>query len=347
MDHYYRRNEPVHQAFLEILLREESAIAGLSVQERKQIMEKFEKKAAPLHNCQWSEHIYNIISTQAQCPNDCRYCYMKTIKTRFFHAPPPGTCLSTPSQVPAPAPAATGDEADDIEESAASATVAPTAAPAATIALINQARVAKKWMRASEGAGARANPKKLIMFPSSHDIVPELLTEYIQVALKILNAGHDLMIVSKPRMDCMRPVADALDEFKARVIYRLTIGSDDQRILDFWEPHAPSFIERRSVLQMLHARGCLTSISMEPFLSDPIPIIVALAPFVSETIWVGTMSGLNEALAGSRGELVRLKDLHSLTSLIRIARALHAVPLGLKVRWKVKAMIAMAKVILQ
>lgn len=313
MEHYYQRNNDSHHQFYAILNR---LIAREGIppdnraaynRETQTLVTAFLPVAKQLHNRQWSEHIYNIINNDSQCPNDCRYCYMKTIKIRFFGAPAPAAPHDT--------------EHHDIEN-------------AVPVPQVNQKRVAKKWLRATPRS------TKLIMFPSSHDIVPSLLADYINVARKILEAGHSIMIVTKPRMDCLAPIADALDAYRARIIYRLTIGSEHQEILNFWEPHAPPFAERLAVLQMLHARGCITSVSIEPFLSDPRTLVPILAPFVSETIWIGPMSGLTQSLAGSQAEYERLTALYEIPALFQLVNDLRAIPSGVgeKIRWKAKLM---------
>jgi hypothetical protein len=313
MEHYYTRNEDAHNKFYAILDRQ-IARDGILPENRAafdtethQLVKQFSVLAKELHNRQWSEHIYNIISNASQCPNDCRYCYMKTIKSRFFGTP------------------------TNIEDAATHA--APIS--------VNQKRVAKKWLRVTP------EHAKLIMFPSSHDIVPSLLADYISVARKILEAGHSIMIVSKPRMDCFVPLANVFENFKSRIIYRLTIGSERQDILNFWEPNAPPFTERLEVLRMLHARGCITSVSIEPFLSDPRVLIPILAPYVSETIWIGQMSGLNQELAGGQEEYNRLNALYTIPAQIQLTRDLRSLPggVGQKIRWKAKLMGKVAEVV--
>jgi hypothetical protein len=157
-------------------------------------------------------------------------------------------------------------------------------------AALLSAGATKRWARV--GSDDR---RHVIMYPTSHDIFPRILPAYIEQARRMLAAGHAVLLVSKPRLDCLTAVAAALEEYKDRVVYRLTIGSDRQEVLDFWEPHAPQFAERLAVLRMLRGRGCVTSVSIEPYLSDPRATVAAVAPFVSETIWIGPMSGFKGA----------------------------------------------------
>jgi hypothetical protein len=173
----------------------------------------------------------------------------------------------------------------------------------------DDARVDKKW--------STRGVRKLIMMPSSHDIVPEILAQFIKAAHAILEAGHLLLIVTKPRADCILPIDDALAEYRANIIYRLTITSMTPAILAYWEPRAPSFDERATVLRELHARGCTTSVSIEPMLEDPHALVATLRPFVSETIWIGTMSGKQDCPAEESARLAALATPAALDELAR------------------------------
>jgi hypothetical protein len=173
---------------------------------------------------------------------------------------------------------------------------------------IDDARVAKKWSTRSA--------RKLIMMPSSHDIFPSFLAQFIAQARTILTAGHSLLIVTKPRMDCIPAIDDALAEFRDRIIYRLTITAMTPSYLEFWEPRAPSFDERFNVLPTLHERGCLTSVSIEPMLEDPRRLIAILRPFITETIWVGTMSGKQDCSDDERKRLAALATPQALRALV-------------------------------
>jgi uncharacterized Fe-S cluster-containing radical SAM superfamily protein len=147
-------------------------------------------------------------------------------------------------------------------------------------------KVTKRW------AKVRAQPK-LIMFPSSHDIFPSFVDDYILVAKKILAAGHDLLLVSKPRLECMDRISAALTAAERdHVVFRLTITSCHNEDFAEWEHMAPLFAERLAALRLLHERGFKTSVSAEPCLSDPRELVPLVDEFVSEEIWIGEMSGM-------------------------------------------------------
>jgi DNA repair photolyase len=46
-----------------------------------------------------------------------------------------------------------------------------------------------------------------IMFPTAHDITPRNLDECLMVLNRMLAAGNDLLVVSKPWLACVTPVA--------------------------------------------------------------------------------------------------------------------------------------------
>jgi len=137
----------------------------------------------------------------------------------------------------------------------------------------------------------------LVGFPSSHDIFPDILDAYLTVLGKLLRAGNKVLIVSKPRIDCIKPICEASHFFKDKIIFRFTIGAMDNDILGFWEPNAPVYEERRACLEFAYNHGFWTSVSMEPMLDTPRieELIADLRQFVrkDENIWLGTMGYMN------------------------------------------------------
>jgi hypothetical protein len=147
----------------------------------------------------------------------------------------------------------------------------------------------------------------LVGFPSSHDIFPDILDAYLTVLGKLLRAGNQVLIVSKPRLDCIRQICDACHFFKDKILFRFTIGAMDDEILKFWEPNAPGYEERRACLEFAYNQGFRTSISMEPMLDTPRieEQIADLRQFVrkDENIWLGTMGYLEYIKKGADDDL--------------------------------------------
>jgi len=154
--------------------------------------------------------------------------------------------------------------------------------------IVNQGKL-KKGFRKHDG---------LIMFPSSHDITPDHLNECMTFLYHILEPGNNVLIVSKPHLNCIKEICGYFNEYKDKILFRFTIGSADSAILKFWEPNAPDFEERLESLKYAFNAGYQTSVSCEPMLDDKIDqVIEKVSPYVTETIWIGKPNKLNERLS--------------------------------------------------
>jgi DNA repair photolyase len=138
----------------------------------------------------------------------------------------------------------------------------------------------------------RTKRKGRVMFPTSHDITPAVLTPCLTLLDKLLQAGNDLLIVSKPHLSCITEICDRFSDFRSQILFRFTIGAMDDRILSFWEPGAPPFAERFDALKCAFKAGYATSVSVEPMLDSPhvVAMFHKLAPFVTDCIWIGKMN---------------------------------------------------------
>jgi len=133
----------------------------------------------------------------------------------------------------------------------------------------------------------------VVMFPSSHDIRPEHIDESIEFLQHILDAGNEVLIVSKPHLVCIQEICARFEAIRDRILFRFTIGSADDSVLKFWEPNAPDFTERLNCLKWTHSKGFRTSVSCEPMLDNNIQeVIEKVSPFVTETIWIGKINHL-------------------------------------------------------
>ena len=137
-----------------------------------------------------------------------------------------------------------------------------------------------------------------IMTPTSHDITPVNLQASLIVLRKLLQAGNELLIVSKPHLSCIQTLCADLQDFKAQILFRFTMGSADETTLRYWEPAAPSFHERLAALKWAHQQGFATSVSCEPMLDLHInKVIAATKPYVTDAIWLGRVNQLRQAIA--------------------------------------------------
>lgn len=130
------------------------------------------------------------------------------------------------------------------------------------------------------------------MYPTSHDIFPENLLQTYRLLCKVLRAGNNVLITTKPRFECIEHLCDQLPGYEYDVCFRFTITSRFNEQLEKYEPGAPGFQERAKSLRYAFEHNFRTSISIEPLLDrSPLPIIETLEKWVNDTIWIGAMSG--------------------------------------------------------
>lgn len=148
-----------------------------------------------------------------------------------------------------------------------------------------------------------------IMFPSSHDITPKHLQESIQFLRNILAPGNEVLLVSKPHLECIKSICDEFTEYKKKILFRFTIGSANDEVLKFWEQGAPSFTERIESLKYAYEAGYATSISCEPMLDNKISdVISAVRPYVTHSIWLGKMNEMKHRLTMNTALTQEVKD---------------------------------------
>jgi len=132
-----------------------------------------------------------------------------------------------------------------------------------------------------------------VMFPSSHDIVdnPEIKDACYTVLRNLLDAGNDVLVTMKPDLNVTKEIITDFIEYKPQMQFRFTITSLNNTTLSFWERNAPLFEERFESLTLAYHEGFKTSVSIEPFLDkDPQKLVRKLAPYVTESIWLGPMN---------------------------------------------------------
>ena len=122
---------------------------------------------------------------------------------------------------------------------------------------------------------------------------------------KLIGAGNQVLIVSKPRYDIIREICLEFREDRDKIMFRFTIGAMNDEILRFWEPGAPSFAERLDSLTYAFCSGYKTSVSIEPMLDSDnvIDLILAVEPFVTDAIWLGKMNHIRKNLVIDSAEM--------------------------------------------
>jgi len=183
-----------------------------------------------------------------------------------------------------------------------------------------------------------------IMTPTSHDITPFNLQHYTTALTAMLTAGNDVLVVSKPHLECVVALCRDLKAFKDHLEFRFTIGSVDDKVLKFWEPGAPAFNERLSCLMHAHHLGFKTSVSVEPMLDrTPLVVVQEVAPYVTDTIWLGKMNDIARRVKVENwtDEEVKRLDVvlesqtdEAIMNLVAAARATLSIHTIAKVRWK-------------
>jgi len=188
-----------------------------------------------------------------------------------------------------------------------------------------------------------------VMFPTTHDITPNNLDACMVVLGKLLEAGNEVLIVSKPHLDCIKRICDEFEQYqdlyeidddghrRYKMVFRFSIGACDPKILSFWEPGAPSYSERKAALQYSYENGFQTSVSAEPML-DAFRIddlTIDLLPYVTESFWIGKMSKIEyfgkNADSNLKREIVRIEHGQTDTVIMAIYDRYKDNPL---IKWK-------------
>ncbi len=131
------------------------------------------------------------------------------------------------------------------------------------------------------------------MFPTTHDITPSTFLHCTIVLIRLLQAGNEILVTTKPDFKLIKMLCnnEQIKWYKEQIQFRFTITSIDDKLLDFWEEFAPKYQSRKDSLIYAFREGFKTSVSIEPFLDfNPIKLIKELAPYCTESIWLGIMN---------------------------------------------------------
>lgn len=194
--------------------------------------------------------------------------------------------------------------------------------------------------------GAELGACGVVMFPTTHDIVPTFLGQCL-VTLKNLLRENQVLIVTKPHLSVVRTLCRELAADKARILFRFTIGSLDKKLCAFWEPGAPPPAERLAALEHAWRCGFSTSISIEPMLDTveaTLKLVAQTDPHVTDTIWIGKMQRIpvkqNAHVPGFTAARTLIRQQQCDAEILRLVASLQAHP---KVKWKDSIQAVMAK----
>lgn len=176
-----------------------------------------------------------------------------------------------------------------------------------------------------------------VMFPATHDILPEILEECLAVITALLRAGNRVLVVSKPHLECVQEMCRVFTAHREKLLFRFTITARDEGVLSFWEPGAPGYLERKESLRQAFTAGYQTSVSVEPMLDTPdvVAMVYELLPWVSHSIWLGKMNKVDERVQidsdATRCEVERITAGQQDQVIRELYLRLHHEPL---LRWK-------------
>lgn len=186
----------------------------------------------------------------------------------------------------------------------------------------------------------------VVMFPSSHDITPFNVEEYVRVAKLILGKGNKLLIVTKPRLECIERLLAELKPWKDQILFRFTIGTIREDVSLFWEPGAPKPLERFMALALAQDNGYRVSVSIEPMLGgtdDTLLVVGNVRIHPVESIWIGKMNKIRTRVNSSFADAIgQVEQLQSDGEIMRLYRELEGS--GGDIRWKdsIKEVVARA-----
>lgn len=178
----------------------------------------------------------------------------------------------------------------------------------------------------------------VVMFPTTHDLTPEILPAALTVLRNLLAADNQVLIVSKPHLSVIKTICCECIAWKKQIQFRFTIGGSSVVTCKLWEPGAPPPEERIEALRHAFKSGYETSVSMEPMLGDNAEmcrLVKRVSPFVTDTIWLGKLNGaiplFAQQLPGVKASLRRIREEQSDEKILELHAALRA---NGKVRWK-------------
>jgi hypothetical protein len=189
----------------------------------------------------------------------------------------------------------------------------------------------------------------VIMYPSTHDVFPDTMHDAFKIMKSMLLAKNITVLwVTKPRWEVVDTFIKTFQNYKDRIFPRLTITTNNQEELNFWEPHASSYEERWLCLDSLKKAGFQPSVSTEPMLTpkpqsgdiikDELEFLNELLPLVSE-LWLGIMNHIPNSLVfrgqpitvEQAGKISAVRKFYSQKNIFQLVKMLYTNP---QIRWK-------------
>lgn len=170
-----------------------------------------------------------------------------------------------------------------------------------------------------------------IMFPTTHDLHIEHVDWWGPFLKEMLENGNDVLIVSKPEYAAIHWICENFQDYKDRIEFRFTIGTNDDDVAAYWEPGAPSPSDRLMCIARARTMGYRVSISMEPLLMENPKEMIdnLLMGWITGEIWIGSMN--HYALKPAIPEEARQIKIQSHENMQRVYESLKDNP---QIRWK-------------
>lgn len=158
----------------------------------------------------------------------------------------------------------------------------------------------------------------VIMFPTLHDIDESNWEKGLEYLSKLLSLENRVLWVTKGG-EAARYLLSAITNFfndectgipKTNLEIRITIGSNYDPALQYWEPRAPALGQRYIFLKQAKESCFNTSISCEPMLDNDFDHLTYYLPETTNGIWYGFMNHHHEKpeLTATLPKLLQLKE---------------------------------------
>jgi len=136
---------------------------------------------------------------------------------------------------------------------------------------------------------------KVCQIPTTSDIFEENVDLYIKAISNALEGGYDeIQITTKARFDCIVKICNILRPFSDRIHFFFTITTDNDDLIKIYERNSSHYVERKCSLAYAFGLGFKTSLLIEPFLSDPRPLVKDLSRLVTNKIYIGKMNYITQ-----------------------------------------------------
>jgi DNA repair photolyase len=187
------------------------------------------------------------------------------------------------------------------------------------------------------------DPNQVAMYPTQHDITEAYYEASIHKVQHLLDAGYQVLIVTKPTFKIFTNFLLHFEKYKARILTRISLTSLDPKASLQYEPGASSPAERLDCLEWAFKHGYQTSLSCEPMLPSRRYtyaemgrlIYYKAAEFVTDKIWYGTMNKVHSRIPDITPSWEKeIENWQQPSEVLKLVRIIQASGANQKVEWK-------------